>query len=124
MVDLTIARQPELGNLLLQASNGEPGLAPLGILAGVEHDREHIDKEPARFDQQPDEASLVVPDGRRRDDHGRRWRTDAENLLEHKEHNLWNDPAHAAVRERLMHSLLDWRMRSSVDTMNVMAHAR
>ena len=39
-------------------------------------------------------------------------------------HKLWYDPAHQAERARLMQSLLEWPMRSSVQTMKVMAHAR
>ena len=38
--------------------------------------------------------------------------------------NLWNDPPHHNERARLMHALLEWRMQSSFDTMNIMAHAR
>jgi arylsulfatase A-like enzyme len=38
--------------------------------------------------------------------------------------NLWNDPQSQGQRQRLLGALLDWRMRSSVETMNVMAHAR
>ena len=38
-------------------------------------------------------------------------------------HNLWNDPAHQGERQRLMQALLDWRMRSSVETMGMMTAA-
>jgi arylsulfatase len=38
--------------------------------------------------------------------------------------NLWADAAHAEVRHRLLHALLEWRMRSSIETMDVMAQAR
>ena len=38
--------------------------------------------------------------------------------------NLWSHPAHQDERARLMHALLEWRMQSSFDTMNIMAHAR
>ena len=41
-----------------------------------------------------------------------------------EQHNLWEDPAHQGQRIRLMQALLDWRMNISVQTMNVMAHAR
>jgi len=41
-----------------------------------------------------------------------------------EERNLWFDPAHDEQKQRLLHSLLEWRMRSSVQTMNIMAHAR
>lgn len=41
-----------------------------------------------------------------------------------EERNLWNDLAHAEHKQRLLHSLLEWRMRSTVQTMNVMADAR
>lgn len=41
-----------------------------------------------------------------------------------EDHNRWNDPALAAEKTRLLQALLDWRMRSSVQTMGVMAHAR
>jgi len=41
-----------------------------------------------------------------------------------EDRNLWNDPAHADQKQRLLHSLLEWRMRSSVQTMNIMASAR
>lgn len=39
-------------------------------------------------------------------------------------HNLWSDPAYQHERARLLQSLLDWRMRSSVQTMHLMADAR
>ncbi len=38
-------------------------------------------------------------------------------------HNLWSDPAHRGERQRLMQALLDWRMRSSVETMGMMTAA-
>lgn len=38
--------------------------------------------------------------------------------------NLWDDAAHQGERARLLQSLLEWRMASSVQTMKVMAHAR
>jgi arylsulfatase A-like enzyme len=38
--------------------------------------------------------------------------------------NLWNHPEYAGQKARLLQALLDWRMRSSLQTMNVMAHAR
>ena len=38
--------------------------------------------------------------------------------------NLWNDPQRAAMREKLTRDVLEWRMRSSVETMNVMESAR
>ena len=38
--------------------------------------------------------------------------------------NLWHDANHRDQRDRLLHALLEWRMRSSVETLNVMAHAR
>ncbi|MBC7380798.1 MAG: sulfatase-like hydrolase/transferase, partial [Burkholderiaceae bacterium] len=38
--------------------------------------------------------------------------------------NLWNDPQHAAMREKLTRDVLQWRMRSSVETMTVMESAR
>ena len=38
--------------------------------------------------------------------------------------NLWNDPQHAAMREKLTRDVLERRMRSSVETMNVMESAR
>lgn len=38
--------------------------------------------------------------------------------------NLWASAAHRAERDKLLHALLDWRVRSSADTMSVMAHAR
>lgn len=38
--------------------------------------------------------------------------------------NLWRDPAHAAVREAMTRSVLEWRMRTSVETMNLMETAR
>ena len=39
-------------------------------------------------------------------------------------HNLWSDPQHAAMREKLTRDVLEWRMRSSVETMTVMESAR
>jgi arylsulfatase A-like enzyme len=39
-------------------------------------------------------------------------------------HNLWDDPAHQHERQRLMQALLDWRMRSSIETMGLMSDAR
>lgn len=39
-------------------------------------------------------------------------------------HNLWADPAHHGERTRLLQSLLEWRMRSSVQTIHVMKEAR
>ena len=39
-------------------------------------------------------------------------------------HNLWHDPAHQGERLRLVQALLDWRLRSSVQTMQLMDHAR
>jgi arylsulfatase A-like enzyme len=39
-------------------------------------------------------------------------------------HNLWASPAHRTARERLLHALLEWRVRSSADTMAVMEHGR
>ncbi len=41
-----------------------------------------------------------------------------------EEHNRWDDPACADQKARLLQALLDWRMRSSVQTMHVMAQAR
>jgi len=38
--------------------------------------------------------------------------------------NLWLDPAHQDQRVRLLQSLLEWRMNSSVQTMGLMGHAR
>jgi arylsulfatase A-like enzyme len=38
--------------------------------------------------------------------------------------NLWNSPAHHAERERLLKALLQWRMGSSAETMDLMAQAR
>lgn len=42
----------------------------------------------------------------------------------HEVHNLWGDSGHAAQRQRLMSELLQWRMQSSLQTMNLMAQAR
>jgi arylsulfatase A-like enzyme len=39
-------------------------------------------------------------------------------------HNLWDDPAHQAERLRLLQSILEWRMQSSVQTMSLMGDAR
>lgn len=39
-------------------------------------------------------------------------------------HNLWHHPAHLGQRQRLLQALLDWRMRSSVQTMQLMSDAR
>lgn len=41
-----------------------------------------------------------------------------------EQHNLWADPAHQAQRTRLVQELLEWRMRSSVETMKLMGDAR
>ena len=38
--------------------------------------------------------------------------------------NLWEDPAHQDQRMRLLQSLLEWRVKSSVQTMALMGHAR
>ncbi len=38
--------------------------------------------------------------------------------------NLWDEPASRSDRDRMLSALLDWRMRSSVQTMNLMADAR
>jgi arylsulfatase A-like enzyme len=38
--------------------------------------------------------------------------------------NLWSDPAHASERRRLTDGLLQWRMESSLQTMDLMAEAR
>lgn len=39
-------------------------------------------------------------------------------------HNLWDDPGSANEKQRLLNELLEWRMQSSVDTMNVAADFR
>lgn len=39
-------------------------------------------------------------------------------------HNLWSEPAYAAMREKLTRGVWEWRMRSAVETMNVMESAR
>ena len=41
-----------------------------------------------------------------------------------EQRNLWSAPAFDAQGRRLLGELLDWRMQSSVHTMDVMAHAR
>ena len=41
-----------------------------------------------------------------------------------EQRNLWDAPAFAAQRQRLLGELLAWRMQSSVQTMDVMASAR
>ena len=41
-----------------------------------------------------------------------------------EERNLWDEPSCAGQKARLLQALLDWRMRSSVQTMHVMAQAR
>ena len=38
--------------------------------------------------------------------------------------NLWDEPSHRPERDRLMQALLEWRLDSSVRTMNLMAQAR
>jgi arylsulfatase A-like enzyme len=38
--------------------------------------------------------------------------------------NLWNVPEQRPRRERMLQALLEWRMRSSVETMNVMQDGR
>lgn len=39
-------------------------------------------------------------------------------------HNLWHDPAHQPERQRLLLDLLQWRMQTSVQTVELMAGAR
>jgi arylsulfatase A-like enzyme len=41
-----------------------------------------------------------------------------------EENNLWADPAYAGERHRLMNALLDWRLTSSLHTMDAMEAAR
>jgi hypothetical protein len=61
MVHLTLARsQAGRGDLLLQAPDGEPGLAADGILACVEDDSQLIDEKTARFDEQPHQKRIVA----------------------------------------------------------------
>lgn len=47
VVDLTIARQAEEGHLLLQAPNGEPGLAAGRVLRGIEDNRNRLNQKSA-----------------------------------------------------------------------------
>ncbi len=41
-----------------------------------------------------------------------------------EENNLWQDPCFSAERNALEHELLEWRLNSSVDTMDLMENAR
>jgi hypothetical protein len=51
--------------LLLQPSDGEPGLAPGRIVAGFEEEREVEDEESSGLDQQPYQEWIVAIDGQK-----------------------------------------------------------
>lgn len=39
-------------------------------------------------------------------------------------HNLWNDPANLPIRQQMLNRLLEWRMQSSVETMQLRSDVR